>query len=71
MEESITLTFTEDDKYLLEFSPPAFWMDYARGYRGLPWEDLSEDRAAIVAENYSYLLDPLVQARLYRLARKE
>ena len=71
MEESITLTFTEDDKYLLEFSPAPFWMDYARGYRGLPWEDLSEERAAIVAENYSYLLDLLVQARLYRLARKD
>ena len=71
MEESITLTFTEDDKYLLEFSPAAFWMDYARGYRGLPWEEISEERAAIVAENYSYLLDLLVQARLYRLARKE
>jgi hypothetical protein len=71
VEESITLTFTEDDKYLLEFSPPAFWMDYARGYRGLPWEEISEEKAAIVAENYSYLLDLLVQARLYRLARKE
>jgi hypothetical protein len=71
VEESITLTFTEDDKYLLEFSPAAFWMDYARGYRGLPWEDISEERAAIVAENYSYLLDLLVQGRLYRLARKE
>jgi len=69
--ESITLTFTEDHKYLLEFSPAHFWMDYAKGYRGLPWEDISEERAAIVAENYSYLLDLLVQARLYRLARKE
>jgi hypothetical protein len=71
VEESITLTFTEDHKYLLKFSPGAFWMDYAKGYRGLPWEEISEDRAAIVAENYSYLLDLLVQARLYRLARKE
>lgn len=70
MQESITLTFTKDNKYLLEFAPADFWMEYARGYRGLPWEDISEGRAAIVAENYSYLLDLLVQARLYRLARK-
>jgi hypothetical protein len=46
-------------------------MEYAKGYRGLPWEEISENRAAIVAENYSYLLDLLVQARLYRLARKD
>ena len=71
VEESITLTFTEDHKYLLEFAPATFWMEYAKGYRGLPWEEISEDKAAIVAENYSYLLDLLVQARLYRLARKE
>lgn len=69
MDEKITLTFTEDYKYLLEFSPPSFWMDYARGYRGLPWEEISEKRTAIVAENYSYLLDLLVQGRLYRLSR--
>ncbi len=68
-EERITLTYTEDQKYLLEFSPPAFWMEYARGYRGLPWIEISDKRAAIVAENYSYLLDLLVQARLYRLSR--
>ncbi len=68
-EERITLTYTEDHKYLLEFSPPAFWMEYARGYRGLPWTEISNERAAIVAENYSYLLDLLVQARLYRLSR--
>lgn len=69
MDEKITLTFTDEYKYLLEFSPPAFWMEYAKGYRGLPWEEISEDRAAIIAENYSYLLDLLVQARLYRLSR--
>ncbi|MFA6373800.1 MAG: hypothetical protein WCW68_14360 [Methanothrix sp.] len=69
MEEKITLTFTEDNKYLLEFSPPAFWMEYALGYGGLPWTEISEERAAIVAENYSYLLDLLVQARLYRLSK--
>jgi len=71
VEETITLTFTTDHKYLLEFSPASFWMEYAKGYRGLPWEEISENRAAIVAENYSYLLDLLVQARLYRLARKD
>jgi hypothetical protein len=70
VEEKITLTFTKDHKYLLEFAPPDFWMEYANGYHGLPWEEISEDRAAIVADNYSYLLDILVQARLYRLARK-
>lgn len=69
MEEKITLTFTEGSKYLLEFSPPAFWMEYALGYGGLPWTEISEERAAIVAENYSYLLDLLVQARLYRLSK--
>jgi hypothetical protein len=68
-EERITLTYTEEQKYLLEFSPPAFWMEYARGYRGLPWIEISNERTAIVAENYSYLLDLLVQARLYRLSR--
>ena len=46
MEEKITITFNENYKYLLEFSPPAFWMEYANGYGGLPWEEISEDRAA-------------------------
>ena len=69
MEEKITLTFTEDNKYLLEFSPSAFWMEYALGYGGLPWTEINEERATIVAENYSYLLDLLVQARLYRLSK--
>jgi hypothetical protein len=69
MEEKITLTFTEEHKYLLEFSPPAFWMEYAKGYGGLPWIEISDERTAIVAENYSYLLDLLVQARLYRLSK--
>jgi hypothetical protein len=66
---TITLTFNEENKYLLEFSPPAFWMEFARGYGGLPWVEMSEERMAIVAENYSYLLDLLVQGRLYRLSR--
>jgi hypothetical protein len=69
MEEKITLTFTEDNKYLLEFSPSQFWMDFAKGYGGLPWIEIGEQKATIVAENYSYLLDLLVQARLYRLGR--
>jgi hypothetical protein len=69
MEEKITLTFTEEHKYQLEFSPPSFWMEFAKGYGGLPWIDRSDNRTAIVAENYSYLLDLLVQARLYRLSK--
>jgi hypothetical protein len=69
MEEKITLTFTAEHKYQLEFAPPAFWMEYAKGYGGLPWIEISDERTAIVAENYSYLLDLLVQARLYRLSR--
>jgi len=69
MEEKITLTFTEENKYLLDFSPPAFWMEYAESYGGLPWTEISEERTAIVAVNYSYLLDLLVQARLYRLSK--
>jgi hypothetical protein len=69
MEEKITLTFTEAHKYQLEFSPPSFWQEYARGYGGLPWIEISDERTAIVAENYSYLLDLLVQARLYRLSK--
>jgi hypothetical protein len=69
MDERITLTFTEEHKYQLEFSPPCYWMEFAKGYGGLPWMEISEQRTAIVAENYSYLLDLLVQGRLYRLSR--
>jgi hypothetical protein len=69
MEEMITLTFTEENKYQLEFSPPPYWAEFARGYRGLPWIEASDERTAIVAENYSYLLDLLVQGRLYRLSK--
>ena len=64
----ITLTFTEDHKYQLAFYPPSFWRDFARDYRGLPWIEAGDDQLAIVAENYSYLLDLLVQARLFRLS---
>lgn len=69
MDEKILLTFTENHKYLLEFSPPGFWTEFARGYGGLPWTEIGEERVAIVAENYSYLLDLLVQARLFRLSK--
>jgi len=69
MEEKVTLTFTENHKYLLEFAPPDFWTEFAKGYGGLPWAEISAGRVAIVAENYSYLLDLLVQARLFRLSR--
>jgi hypothetical protein len=68
MDEKITLTFAENHKYQLEFSPPPFWMAFAASYGGLPWIERSEERVAVVAENYSYLLDILVQARLYRLS---
>ncbi len=67
MDKKITLTFTENHKYRLEFSPPEFWMPFAKGYDALPW-DMDSDRLSIVAENYSYLLDLLVQARLFNLS---
>jgi len=69
MDPKITLTYTENHKYQLEFSPPAFWSNYAATYKGLPWET-GEDRLTVVAENYSYLLDLLVQARLFYLSGK-
>jgi hypothetical protein len=69
MDPRITLDFTENHKYHLEFSPPAFWADFAVTYTGLPWET-SNDRLSIIAENYSYLLDLLVQARLFYLSGK-
>ncbi|OPY49758.1 MAG: hypothetical protein A4E48_02124 [Methanosaeta sp. PtaU1.Bin060] len=69
MAEMLTLTFTETHKYQIEFAPPGFWTEFAEGYRGLPWTEISEERVAIIAENYSYLLDLLVQARLFRLSR--
>jgi hypothetical protein len=70
MDEKIALTFTEGDKYRLEFTPPQFWIPFAKTYSALPWEEISEERAAIVAENYSYLLDLLVHARLYYLGTR-
>lgn len=67
IDKKITLTFTETHKYRLEFTPPDFWMAFARGYDALEW-DMNDERLAVVAENYSYLLDLLVQARLYNLS---
>ena len=69
MVPKITLTYTENHKYQLEFSPPVFWSSYAATYTGLPWET-GEDRLTVIAENYSYLLDLLVQARLFYLSGK-
>jgi hypothetical protein len=69
MDPKITLTYTENHKYQLEFSPLAFWSSYAATYTGLPWE-ADEDRLTVVAENYSYLLDLLVQARLFYISGK-
>jgi hypothetical protein len=69
MNPEINLTFTEDHKYRLEFIPPAFWANFALTYTGLPW-DACDDRLSIIAENYSYLLDLLVQARLFYLSGK-
>ena len=70
MEPNIGLQFTDRHLYLLEFSPAEFWMPFAESYNSLPWEERSDERLAIVAENYSYLLDLLVHARLYYLSRK-
>ncbi len=67
MDKKITLTFTENHKYRLDFSPPDFWMIFALGYDALPWE-MGDSHLTVVAENYSYLLDLLVQARLYNLS---
>jgi hypothetical protein len=68
LNEMINLSFTENHKYQLEFNPPEFWMAFANSYNGLDWIEVSSERVAVVAENYSYLLDLLVQARLYRLS---
>jgi hypothetical protein len=70
MDEKITLSFTEIHKYRLLFSPSAFWVNFAASYKGLPWEEDGEGRLSIIAENYSYLLDLLVQARLFYLSGK-
>ncbi|UEC43254.1 MAG: hypothetical protein METHAR1v1_1240011 [Methanothrix sp.] len=69
MEPNISLEFTDRHLYRMEFSPPQYWRAFAESYTSLPWEELTDDRLAIVAENYSYLLDLLVHARLYHLSR--
>ncbi len=69
MDPKITLTYTENHKYRLEFSPSVFWGDFAATYTGLPW-DVGDGSLAVNAENYSYLLDLLVQARLFYLSGK-
>jgi hypothetical protein len=70
MEEKITLAFDEDGKYLLEFSPPKFWADFASGYNSLSWKEMSDARVSVVAESYTYLVDMLVQARQFYLKAK-
>jgi hypothetical protein len=67
MDKRIELTFTEKHKYQLEFHPPDFWKRFAESYDALPWDEISDSRVAVIAESYSYLLDMLVQARLYYL----
>jgi hypothetical protein len=66
MDKNINLTFTEKCFYRLEFSPAEFWRPFAEGYDALPWEK-GEQSLVVVAESYSYLLDVLVQARLFNL----
>lgn len=68
MKQQILMTFTENNKYLMELSPPSFWKPFAEGYTAIAWEEKSDDRLAIVAQNYTYMLDILVQARLYYLS---
>ena len=70
MEPHIGLEFTDRHLYLMVFTPTDFWMPFAESYNSLPWEERSDERLAIIAENYSYLLDLLVHARLYYLSRK-
>ena len=69
MKEKITLTFTDEGtappKYRLAFYPRDFWERFADSYSALAWSEEAGDRSTVVAENYSYLLDLLVQARLY------
>jgi hypothetical protein len=68
MEQQILMTFTDNNKYQIELSPPRFWMPFAKDYNAIPWIEISDERLAIIAENYSYMLDILVQARLYYLS---
>lgn len=67
-DSKITLTFTEKQKYQLEFYPPDFWRSFAEGYDALSWSEISDSRVAVIAESYSYLIDMLVQARLFYIS---
>jgi len=66
MDKNINLTFTENCYYRLEFAPADFWRPFAEGYDALTWEK-GKDSLVVVVESYSYLLDVLVQARLFNL----
>jgi hypothetical protein len=70
IEPQINLEFTEKHKYYMEFSPPEFWKPFADVYEVLEWEERSDGKVAVIAENYSYLLDLLVRARQYYLSTK-
>lgn len=70
MEPHIGLEFTDRHLYRMEFTPVDFWRPFADSYNSLPWVERSDRRLAIIAENYSYLLDLLVHARLYYLSTK-
>lgn len=67
--EQILLSFTDDQKYSIEFSPIDFWKSFAESYDALPWDD-GTGKLRIVAENYSYMLDILVHARQFYLRRR-
>jgi len=69
-DKKIALSFTEKNEYQLEFHPPDFWRHFAEGYDALSWSEVSDNRVAATAESYTYLLDMLVQARLYYLSTK-
>jgi len=66
----ILLEFTDKHKYHMELEPPEFWKPLAEIYDVLEWEDRSDERVAVVAENYSYLLDLLVRARQFYISTK-
>ncbi|NYT02903.1 MAG: hypothetical protein GKC10_09145 [Methanosarcinales archaeon] len=65
----VRLDFTTENKYRMVFTPSEYWKPFADSYHALPWGS-SEEGLTIVAETYSYLLDILVQARLYHIYTK-
>jgi len=69
MDEKITLTFDEKNRYQLAFSPREFWLIFSQSYSSLPWAK-GPDGLLVVAENYTYLVDLLVQARMFYLSTK-